>query len=145
MSEPTKTPENRANQDTAETPKDTVRMEITSARALNPRSLRLEFSNGEIRLFDSHRLRGPQFIPLMNETYFTRPRIREGNLGWEGLEITASAQYVYNHSVPYDENAAPKERVITRRDILEERISTVLFPLMAIAGICGILWWYFNQ
>ena len=52
-------------------------LRITSARALNPRSLRLEFSNGDVRLFDSHRLRGPAFIPLMNEEIFTKPIVTE--------------------------------------------------------------------
>ena len=70
----------------------TDRLEITAARALNPRSLRLEFSNGDVRLFDSHRLRGPQFIPLMDEKYFTKPVVKDGNLGWEVLDIIADAQ-----------------------------------------------------
>ena len=52
-------------------------LEITAVRALNPRSLRLEFNNGDVRLFDSHRLRGPAFIPLMNEEIFTKPIVTE--------------------------------------------------------------------
>lgn len=118
------------------------KLHITSARALNPRSLRLEFSDGSVRLFDSHRLRGPQFIPLMNEKYFTRPVVRGGDLSWEGLDVVASAKYVYDHSVPYDDHAVPAEHTLTKQDILQERISTVLFPVMAIAGIAGIVWWY---
>ena len=81
-------------------------IKITSASALNPRSLRLEFSNGDVRLFDSHRLRGPAFIPLMNEEIFTKPIITEdGRLGWENLDITCSAKYIYDRSVHYDDNA----------------------------------------
>lgn len=121
------------------------RVEITDVRVLNPRSLRLEFNNGAIRLFDSHRLRGPQFIPLMNEAYFTRPVIKNGNLGWEELDITASAQYIFDRSVPYDDNAKAVEYVPTKKDIMQERIAMVLFPIMAIAGLGGIVWWFINN
>ena len=71
-------------------------LRITSARALNPRSLRLEFSNGDVRLFDSHRLRGPAFIPLMNEEIFSKPLVTEdGKLGWEDLDITCKAHVIF--------------------------------------------------
>ena len=118
---------------------------ITDARALNGRSLRLEFSDGSVRLFDSHRLRGPQFIPLMNEKYFTAPLVRDGDLGWEGLDIIAKAKYVYDRSVPYNENARPVEYVPTKKDIRQERLAVVLFPLMAAAAIFGLVWWWFHQ
>ena len=117
-------------------------LRITDARTLNPRSLRLEFNNGAVRLFDSHRLRGPRYIPLMNEEYFTHPVIKEGDLGWEGLEITCDAEYIYNRSVPYDDNAEAMEYAPTRRDIIGERIAMILFPAMALAGIIGLIWWY---
>ena len=121
------------------------RLKIVSARPLNPRSLRLEFSNGAIRLFDSHRLRGPRYIPLMEEKYFTAPVIKDGDLGWEGLEITCDAEYIYARSIHYDENASPAEYKPTKRDILGERIAMVVFPVMAVAGIIGIIWWYINN
>ena len=120
-------------------------LRITSARALNPRSLRLEFSNGDVRLFDSHRLRGPAFIPLMNEEIFTKPVVREGKLGWEDLDITCGAKYIYDRSVPYDDDAQPKEYVKTKREIIGERIAIFLFPVMALAGIIGIVWWWINN
>ena len=121
-------------------------LQITAVRALNPRSLRLEFSNGDVRLFDSHRLRGPAFIPLMNEEIFTKPLVTEdGKLGWEDLDITCSAKYIYERSVHYDDNAVAHNYVPTKRDIWGERIAIVLFPLMAIAGIIGTVWWYINN
>ena len=121
-------------------------LRITSARALNPRSLRLEFSNGDVRLFDSHRLRGPAFIPLMNEEIFTKPIVTEdGKLGWEALDITCGATYIYDRSVHYDENATAKEYVKTKREIIGERIAVILFPAMALAGIIGIVWWWINN
>lgn len=121
-------------------------LQITAVRALNPRSLRLEFNNGMIRLFDSHRLRGPMYIPLMNEEIFTKPIVTEdGNLGWEDLDITCKAQYILDRSVPYDDNATAKEYVKTRRDIIQERIAIVLFPCMAIAGIIGTVYWWINN
>ena len=122
------------------------KLEITSVRALNPRSLRLEFSNGDVRLFDSHRLRGPAFIPLMNEDIFTKPIVTEdGKLGWENLDITCSAKYIYDRSVHYDDNAVAREYVKTKKDIIQERIAIVLFPIMAIAGLFGTLWWWINN
>lgn len=120
------------------------RLVITSVRALNPRALRLEFNNGEVRLFDRHRLRGGKYIPLMNEEYFTKPAIKEGNLGWEDLDVTCNAQYVYDRSVPYDESAKAKEYIPTKKDIREERVAMVLFPAMAVAGIVGIIVWYMS-
>lgn len=121
-------------------------LRITSARALNPRSLRLEFSNGDVRLFDSHRLRGPAFIPLMNEEIFTKPIVTEdGKLGWEALDITCGATYIYDRSVHYDDNATAKEYVKTKREIIGERIAVILFPVMALAGIIGIVWWWINN
>lgn len=125
--------------------RDNNQLRITAVRPLNPRSLRLEFSNGEIRLFDSHRLRGPKFIPLMNPDYFKRPVLRNGGLGWEELEVTLSARYIYDRSVPYDDNAVAREYVPTRKEIIGERVATVLFPLMAIAGTGGIVWWYIHH
>ena len=121
------------------------KLEVTAARALNPRSLRLEFNNGDVRLFDSHRLRGPAFIPLMNEDIFTKPVVRNGELGWEDLDITCSAKYIYERSVHYDDNAVAREYVKTKRDIIGERIAIILFPIMAIAGIFGTIWWWFNN
>ena len=121
------------------------KLQITDVRPLNSRSLRLEFNNGAIRLFDSHRLRGPAFIPLMNEEIFTKPVVRKGKLGWEDLDITCGAKYIYDRSVPYDDNAQPREYVRTKRDIIGERIAIVLFPCMAIAGIIGTIVWYINN
>ena len=121
-------------------------LKITAARPLNPRSLRLEFSNGDVRLFDSHRLRGPAFIPLMNEEIFTKPIVtEEGRLGWENLDITCNAKYIYDRSVHFDDNAVARDYVKTKRDIIGERIAIVLFPIMAIAGIIGTVWWYINN
>ena len=121
-------------------------LEITAVSALNPRSLRLEFNNGDVRLFDSHRLRGPAFIPLMNEEIFSRPIVAEGGrLGWEHLDITCSAKYIYERSVHYDDNAVTRPYVKTKKDIWGERIAIVVFPIMAIAGIIGTVWWYINN
>jgi len=120
-------------------------LRITSAKPLNPRSLRLEFNNGSVRLFDSHRLRGPRYIPLMEERYFTAPVIRDGDLGWEGLDITCGAEYVYRRSVPYEDNPDVVEYERTRKDIIGERVATILFPVMAVAGLIGLIWWYMNN
>lgn len=118
---------------------------ITDVRILNPRSLRLEFSNGAIRLFDRFRLRGPRYIPLIAEENFMSVTVRDGDLYWEALDITCPASYAYRFSVPYDDNATAREYVRTRRDIIQERIAIVLFPVMAIAGILGTLWWWINN
>ena len=118
---------------------------ITDVRILNPRSLRLEFSNGAIRLFDRYRLRGPRYIPLMDENHFLTVTIKDGNLYWESLDLDCPASYIYPRSIPYDDNAKAKEYVRTRRDIIQERIAIVLFPVMAAAGIIGTVWWWINN
>lgn len=117
-------------------------IKITDVRILNPRSLRLEFNNGAIRLFDRFRLRGPRYIPLMDEEHFCSVTIKDGDLYWESLDLDCPAAYIYPRSVPYDDNASAKEYVRTRRDIIQERIAIVLFPLIAIAGIIGTVWWW---
>ena len=119
--------------------------EIISVSALNGRSLCVGFSNGAMMLFDKHRLRGPGYIPLWDDKIFVKPVIKDGDLGWENLDLTIDAGFVYTHSVPYDGENHRKEYKPTKRDIIGERIATVLFPVMAIAGIIGILWWWFNQ
>ena len=120
-------------------------LRITDVRILNPRSVRLEFSNGAIRLFDRYRLRGPRYIPLMEEENFTSVTTRDGDLYWEKLDLTCPCKYIYDRSVPYDDNASAREYVRTRKDIIRERIAIVLFPVMAIAGIIGTVWWWINN
>lgn len=118
---------------------------IVDVSPLNGRSVRLEFNNGAIRLFDSHRLRGPIYIPLTHPETWVKAGVRDGNLYWEELDLTVGADFVYSHSFPYDDNASQIEYVPTKRDKLGERVATILFPLMAIAGIIGTVYWYINN
>lgn len=137
--------ETKAVDKTAGTKPSKSQIRITDVRVLNPRSLRLEFNNGAVRLFDRYRLRGPMYIPLMEEENFLSVSVKDGNLYWAALDLTCPAKYVYPRSVPYDDNATAREYVPTRKDIIQERIATVLFPAMAIAGIIGTVWWYINN
>ena len=124
---------------------DLSKRNIISVRPLNGRALRLEFSDGAIRLFDGRRLRGPRYIPLIDAELFRAPQIDRGDLLWDSVDIRLSSDYLYSNSVPYDENAVPEKYVPTKREVLGERIAMIIFPLMAIAGIAGIISWYLSQ
>ena len=118
---------------------------IVKAEALNNRSIRVDFDNGEIRLFDAFRLRGPGYVPIIHPDVFGTVYVEDGELHWEGFDATVSSSYVHKFSVPYDPNAKAKEYIKTRRDIIGERIAIILFPIMAIAGIIGTVFWYINH
>ena len=118
---------------------------IIKAEALNNRSLRVDFDNGEIRLFDSFRLRGPIYVPIIHPEVFGTVYAKDGELHWEGFDATVSSSYVYKFSIHYDPNSKPREYVKTRRDIIGERVAIILFPIMAIAGIIGTVIWYINN
>ena len=118
---------------------------IVSVSILTGRSLRVDYEDGAIRLFDGYRLRGPKFIPLVHPETFVKAVVKDGNLYWEESDTTIEADFVRSHSVPYDPDFKPEEYVKTKRDIMGERIATVLFPAMAIAGIIGTVVWYINN
>ena len=118
---------------------------IIKAEALNNRSIRVDFDNGEIRLFDAYRLHGPAFVPIIHPEVFGTVYVEDGNLRWEGFDAAVSSNYVHKFSVHFDPNAKAKEYVKTRRDIIGERVAIILFPIMAIAGIIGTVFWYINH
>lgn len=118
---------------------------IVAVEPLNGRSLRVDFEDGSIRLFDGYRLRGPQFIPMLDPEVFVTAHVRDGRLAWENKSVTVSPEYVRKFSVPYDPNYDPGEYVPKKRDIIGEKIAIVLFPIMAIAGVIGTVWWYINN
>ena len=118
---------------------------IVSVHSLTGRSLRVDYDDGAVRLFDGFRLRGPQFIPLVHPENFVKAVVKDGNLYWEESDITIEADYVRKFSVPYDPDYKPEEYVRTKRDIIGEKIAVVLFPAMAIAGLVGTVWWYINN
>jgi len=118
---------------------------IISVEPLNGRSLRVDFEDGRIRLFDGYRLRGSKNIPLIDPEIFSAVEVREGDLYWERLNMDVKASYVSRFSVPFDPDYKPEEHIPTRKAVIGERIATVLFPIMAIAGIVGIVMWYIGQ
>lgn len=118
---------------------------IQSIEPLNGRSLRVDFDNGDIRLFDGYRLRGPKYIPLTDPEVFVTATVEEGKLVWEQLNITISPSYVRRFSVPYDPDYKPEDHVPTKKEIIGERIAMIVFPIMAIAGIVGTVIWYINN
>ncbi len=118
---------------------------IIKAEALNNRSIRVDFDNGEIRLFDAYRLRGPAFVPIVHPEVFGTVYVEDGNLRWEGFDAAVSSNYVHKFSVHFDPNAKAREYVKRRRDIIGERVAIILFPIMAIAGIIGTVFWYINH
>ncbi|MDO4868877.1 MAG: DUF2442 domain-containing protein [Bacillota bacterium] len=123
---------------------DTEKITIIDVKPLNGRSLQLQFSNGQTRLFDVRRLRGPQYIPLADYDKFVDVCVRDGDLYWPQTDLSAAADLIYNKSVDYDPNYKPIEYVPTKRDILGERIAMIVFPLMVIAAVIGLVHWYMN-
>ena len=119
--------------------------QIVSAKPLNGRSLRIDFDDGELRLFDGYRLRGPKFIPLTDPEAFIRASVKDGKLVWEELNIEISPTYVRRFSVPYDPDYNPADYVPTKKERIGAKVATFLFPIMAIAGIIGTVFWWINN
>ena len=71
--------------------------------------------------------------------------IMDKKIYWERLNMDVKASYVSRFSVPFDPDYKPEEHIPTRKAVIGERIATVLFPIMAIAGIVGIVMWYIGQ
>lgn len=118
---------------------------ITAVSALNGRSLRVDYEDGTIRLFDGFRLRGPKYIPLVDPNVFITARMDDGDLYWEDLDIRISASYVRKFSVPYDPDYKPENYVPTKKEIIGAKLAVIIFPIMAIAGLIGTVWWWINN
>ena len=71
---------------------------IIAVKPLPNRMLRVTFSNGEIRRFDTKKLKGPAFAPLAEEAVFENPIIFHGILTWADGTIDVAPETVYAES-----------------------------------------------
>lgn len=72
--------------------------------------LLVTFASGEKRLFDTTRVSGPAFSPLRDGSAQGTVRVAHGFVSWLDGEIDLSPEYVYEHSVVY--NDAPEDLMV---------------------------------
>lgn len=85
----------------AGTPSDEVR--VVDAKPLVGGMLLLTFLSGEKKLFDTTTLDGSAFRPLRDEAVFKTAKVEHGFVSWEDGKIDIAPEYVYEHSIPYNE------------------------------------------
>ncbi len=87
----------------AGTPEKEIR--VIEAKPLVGGMLLLTFLSGEKRLFDTTTLTGPAFLPLREEAALRTARVQHGFVSWLDGAIDVAPEYIYEHSIPYDEAA----------------------------------------
>ena len=76
---------------------------VTEAKYLPYGMLLLTFASGEKRLFDVTTLEGEAFAPLEKEEVRRTVKVFHGAVSWLDGEIDCSPEYLYQHSLEYDE------------------------------------------
>ena len=85
----------------AGTPSDSPR--IADAVPLAGGMLLVSFTSGERRLFDTTRVPGTAFAPLRDGSAQATVRVEHGFVSWLDGEIDLAPEYVYDHSVTYND------------------------------------------
>ncbi len=80
-------------------------IKVTEAKPLRGGMMLVTFSTGEKRLFDTTKLQGAVFKPLLDEQIFNRPVLFHGVITWNNGEIDIAPETVYRESLAYDEGA----------------------------------------
>lgn len=81
----------------------TEEVRIAEAKPLQGGMLLVSFASGEKRLFDATAIEGPAFEPLRQEVAQRTVAVFHGFLTWLDGQIDLAPEYVYEHSVAYDE------------------------------------------
>lgn len=89
-------------------PSDSPR--VVEATPLVGGMLLVAFASGERRLFDTTAVSGPAFAPLRDGSAQTTVRVEHGFVSWLDGSIDLAPEYVYEHSVAYDE--APEDLMV---------------------------------
>lgn len=89
----------------AGSPADEIR--ITETKPLQGGMLLVRLTSGEKRLFDTTIIEGSAFEPLRQGIAQETVEVFHGFLTWLGGQIDLTPEYVYEHSIAYDE--APAE------------------------------------
>lgn len=76
---------------------------VIDASPLAGGMLLVTFASGERRLFDTTRVEGPAFAPLRDGSAQGSVRVEHGFLSWLGGSIDLAPEYVYEHSLVYND------------------------------------------
>jgi hypothetical protein len=77
-----------------------VILEVTSLERLGGYRVRLDFNNGETRVFDYEpHINEGIFVKLKNPVYFTRAAIEHGTVAWDG-NFDFAPEFLYENGVP---------------------------------------------
>jgi hypothetical protein len=78
-----------------------LRIKPISVKAINNYKLEIEFSNGEIRIFDCYPyLNGDWFSELLNERKFQSVRISGNTVEWvSGQDLCPDTLYLNSHLI----------------------------------------------
>lgn len=76
---------------------------IVEAKSLQGGMLLVRFASGEKRLFDTTNIEGSAFDPLRQGVAQDTVAVFHGFLTWLDGQIDLSPEYVYEHSIVYDE------------------------------------------
>lgn len=85
----------------AGTPSDNPR--IVEATPLMGGMLLVSFASGERRLFDTTLVSGPAFAPLRDGSAQASVMVEHGFVSWLDGTIDLAPEYVYEHSLAYNE------------------------------------------
>ena len=77
-------------------------IKIVDAKPLKGRMLLVTFSNKEIKLYDTHKLDGPVFDCLNDETIFKSLKLFHGFIQWCNGEVDIAPETVYADAVKYN-------------------------------------------
>ncbi len=76
-------------------------LEVLEIQLLSGRTMRLTFSNGDVRLFDASILTGEVFEPLKEDRIFSGAVVDRGVVTWADGTIDCAPEFMYCHSVHY--------------------------------------------
>lgn len=82
---------------------------VVEAEPLQGGMLLVRFASGEKRLFDTTNIEGPAFEPLRQGFAQGTVAVLHGFLTWLDGQIDLAPEYVYEHSLAYDEIPAELE------------------------------------
>ena len=77
-------------------------IKVTKVKPLRDGMMLVEFSTGEVRLFDVTSLEGEAFAPLSDDSIFYNPKLFHGVITWNDGLIDISPEMVYEKSYAYN-------------------------------------------
>ena len=76
-------------------------LKVANFKILPDKMMLIEFSNGEIRLFDGTVLNGGIFENLKDSTVFEHAELDHGVITWLDGEIDCAPEFLYKYSFEY--------------------------------------------